>query len=564
MISNKQAVQDFIEILVKKDIQDVVISPGSRNAALTLSLVHHPHFNTYSVPDERSAAFIALGMIQATGKPTAVLCTSGSAVLNYAPAVGEAFYQKLPLIVISADRPMEWIDQQDGQTIRQQGALSNHVVHEVQLLSDPSNSDQLWYNQRITNEALNAAMHENAPVHINFPFNEPLYETDETANSAVKVIEQLQTTPQLSQLAYETLAESWNHAEERVLLIGQMPKDPALEALIQKLADSQSITILSETTSNVSGKGIIPCIDRFIASNAGHLNADLLISIGDAVVSKRIKKHFRTQAPSYHWHVNTNTPAPDTYQALTHHIPLEPLQFLETLMKLVSLEPKKSAQYNQALNLQLEERSKAFILKAPFSDLSVFHFVKEHISHASHDIHIANSAPIRYAQLFHWERSHSYFCNRGTSGIDGSISTALGYSVKVNNKVFLITGDISFFYDSNAFFNPHLPSNLKVIILNNGGGNIFNIIPGPSQTETAKPYFDTPHQFNAEHIAAMHHIAYMKAENESDLENHWKGFYEHGGAAILEIVTNPETNPQVLNDFFKNMDMSNTNNNSIK
>ena len=212
LLSNKVAVRDLVEICSIKGIKHVVIAPGSRNAPLTISFNRHPDFTCHSIVDERCAAFFAMGLAQQLNEPVAICCTSGTASLNFASAIAEAFYQKVPMLILTADRPPEWVDQMDGQTIRQSGIFKNYIKKSFDIPVDTDHSDDRWFTQRIVSEAIESTLYPEAgPVHINIPFREPLYDVHDYANEPLpKVFETTKTLLELPQSEISKLQHSWN------------------------------------------------------------------------------------------------------------------------------------------------------------------------------------------------------------------------------------------------------------------------------------------------------------------------------------------------------------------
>ena len=551
--SAKRNVRALVSLAKQKGITHIVFSPGSRNAPLVIGFTSDAYFNCISIPDERSAAFVALGLIQATGKPVLVCCTSGSAAVNYYPAITEAFYQRLPLVVVTADRPPEWIDQADGQTIRQVGVFSNHIGYEANLPKDSADLHERDFADIALNEALNTALANQLPVHINMPFEEPLYGTFEDDKEHFRNIapEFVNHVPEKS---WSTFAEAWNVAEKKIILVGQLPPDSGLDADLERLALDPSTVIFTESLSNIHVAGALPAIDRVINTLTDEdmppFTADILLTLGDAVVSKKIKTLLRSHRPKAHWHVAPHLPHPDTYQALTHSIHSTAKVFLDFLAS--QAQPTQS---NFGLRWREKHEARilrhaAFLHECPWSDHRVFHVLLNQLPSEA-VLHIGNSSAVRYVQLFSKGRHVPHLCNRGTSGIDGSTSTALGYALASDKLNILITGDVSFFYDSNAFFNRYVPANLRVIVISNGGGNIFRIIPGPTTTKVFEEFFESEHHANVAGVAQTYGLDYSLAENETELLAALPKFYKPSSkAAILEIRTPNKLNPQILENYF--------------
>lgn len=556
MQSNKANVQDLISILVQKGLQHVVISPGSRNAPISYSFYHHPEVKTYSIPDERVAAYFALGMSQYLQAPVAVVCTSGTAAYNYGPAVAEAFFQKTPLIVLSADRPEEWIGQGEGQSIFQEQLFGKHVRYFAQLKED-SNAQSRWYNQRRINEAWEACTHRTqGPVHLNIPLNEPLYDyatEEERPKTPLKSTLEMQHT--LSEKTWQWISSSMAACPKVMILITQNAELVHPEHL-DKVANMDNVLVLTESTSNASSVHAISCIDRLLESLGADEDAalvpELLITIGHNIISKKIKALLRKQSLR-HWHVDESDRFLDTFRQLEHTIPVLGSDFLAEMAQRIDA-PCKSAYHRHWLSKEehIRARHQEVVRSLPFSDMSAFDSILDRIPSDS-DLQMGNSSVVRYIQLYSSRRDLRYYGNRGTSGIDGCTSTAIGFALLNERTTTLISGDVAFFYDHNAFWHDHLPKNLKVIVINNGGGGIFRIIPGPNTSGALDACFETPHQRSAKSTAEDFGLDYLSAQNEEELKTALERLYSKEDCAILEVFTPRTENEGVLKDYFKQL-----------
>jgi len=543
-----------LALLVQKacrfyDINKIVISPGSRNAPLIIEFTSHSFFDTYSIVDERSAAFFALGMAQQIQKPVLLLCTSGSALLNYYPAVAEAFYSNIPLIVVSADRPKDKIDIADGQTIRQENVFANHSLYNANLLDDDSHTTD---NAHLIEKAMSVAMYKKGPVHINIPFEEPLYNTN-SQSIKLPVFNLIQNDVLNNTSKHSKLFEDWSKATAKMILIGVHQPDEVLNTVLAEIAQDPSVIVLTETTSNVHHADFINTIDNLIFSldddQLEIFKPDLLLTFGGMVISKRIKQFLRKHSPKKHYHISKYT-APDTYFCLTGQIKSEPLNILKELLSTkVTVQSNYKSIWEQRKK-SVEAAHLTFIDGAPFSDLSVFNILIKNLPQKGL-LQLANSSVIRYAQLFKLPTGLKAFSNRGTSGIDGSTSTAVGAAVASAQQTTLITGDLSFFYDSNALWNKYIPSHFRLILINNGGGGIFRILPGPQKTE-ALDYFEAPHDFTAKQLCEMYQFDYTQVADKDTLETALETFFDKSKKPkLLEIATPRELNDKVLKDYFK-------------
>ncbi|MCD8423235.1 2-succinyl-5-enolpyruvyl-6-hydroxy-3-cyclohexene-1-carboxylic-acid synthase [Tenacibaculum finnmarkense] len=571
MYPKKELAQLVISACHQFNIDTVIISPGSRNAPLTIGFSNHPEIETLSVVDERCAAFFALGIAQQKRKPVAMICSSGSALLNYYPAIAEAFYSNIPLVVISADRPKHLIDIGDGQTIRQENVFENHVLFSANLTESTNKSgNQFIQNKTLVSKALQIAISKKAPVHINVPFDEPLYETvDELkkVDFSENLDENYKNQENLDE-NYEKLLEIWNTSSKKMILVGSHFPEDELQAVLSDLADNQSVLVFTETTSNLYHLKFINSIDKLIIplneADFSALRPAVLITLGGMVISKKIKQFLRKYTPKHHWHID-EFKAMDTYQCLSEFVQDKPVHFLRKLVNQqedyqgnkVSELAEVSNFYQQKWLVKKQERDQKhqqYLANCEYSDLKVFETILKAIPSNS-QLQISNSSIIRYSQLFDTNKTLQIFCNRGTSGIDGSTSTAIGagFATKTIKRTTFITGDLSFFYDSNALWNTNIPSDFRIIIINNAGGGIFRFIPGPSTTN-ATSYFETPHNLTAEHLAKMYDFEYTAISNLEELTAGLPDFYTKSvQPKIMEIFTPKEINDVVLKNYFKNL-----------
>ena len=542
--------QSIIQICLSKGITDIVISPGSRNAPLTIGFANNPEFNCYSIADERCAAFFATGMAQQLQKPVAVVCTSGSALLNYYPAVAEAFYSQIPLIVISADRPHDKIDIGDGQTIRQENVYANHILFNANLHEDASSE-----NDVLINEAIAVARFKKGPVHINAPFEEPLYETIEEPTVTIQV--EYVTNEEKPLDAYlDYYTEKWNVAKKKLILVGVNYPNTIDADIIEQLANDPSVVVMTETTSNLHHESFLNSIDTIItpfkAEDFEAWRPEILLTFGGMVVSKRVKAWLRNHKPAEHWHVDSLR-AYDTFGALTRHFEAEPNEFFRRFLPETHMVESNYRQMAQELNAFRRVKHDEYLCKIPFSDFKAFELILPSLQDGS-QLQISNSSAIRYAQLFDIKPTVEVFCNRGTSGIDGSTSTAIGAAVGSGKPNVLITGDISFLYDSNALWNNYIPKNFRIILINNAGGGIFRILPGHAETPVFNTFFETTHKLTAEHLSKMYGFGYRTANSEQELKEQLTSFMsEATQPQLLEVFTPMLENDKILLQYFKEL-----------
>lgn len=558
MTEGKEQIARLAKIMIRKGIRNVVVSPGSRNAPVVILFSRYPELKLVSVADERSAGFVALGMAQMLNETVAVLCTSGSAAINYGPAISEAYYQKVPLFVITADRPVEWIDQGDGQTIRQNHLFVNFIRKSYQLPSDTQSPELRWHFDRQVNEAADRCVFPvPGPVHVNLPLSEPLYNLEKTPKpQSIRRMGIAQAEPRLIDEQLSALADLWNGSSRKMVIAGQLPPGHGLDVLVQKITSDPTVILLTETTSNLSGDSHIRCIDRVIEGIGNEMETfqpEILLTFGGAIVSKKIKAMLRKYKPAHHWNVSPDPDEfhQDTYQSLTLTIPLTASTFLTQFAKVVK--PATGRYFNEWNNRKrIRKRQHGdYLRRLPWCDMKAYEMLFSEIPSDSH-IHLSNSTPVRYAQLFDHPRNFRYWSNRGTSGIDGCVSTAAGAAMATSETVTVITGDIGFFYDSNALWNHHLKPNFKIILINNGGGNIFRILPGPDKYPVMGPFLETAHSLHAKGLASNFGLSYFVASDERELKEVLPVFYEENDhPALLEICTPAELSAEILKKYFK-------------
>ena len=574
--------QTLILSCLKFDFFDVVISPGSRNVPLAIGFASNKKFKCYSIVDERSAAFFALGLSQKSKKPTILICTSGSALLNYYPAVAEAYYSEIPLIILSADRPEYKINIGDGQTINQSNVFEKNILYSNSLKQDCSHAteeiiksnlqkivdDKADYskiekiqkslqknNEEIIEIAFNLSINKMQPVHLNVPMEEPLYEFNDSPSISVKVKKKTEKKPSLSDL--DNFYKAINKASKIMILIGVSDGNILSKKSIQKINSCSSIIVMKEHTSNVFNESFISNIDRLIGPIELHSNSDslldelspeIVISLGGMIVSKKIKSFLRNYKPRKHFHIGNNI-SKDSFYSGVEHINTTANKFFENI-DLNKSDSKYFDKWNQLDYSKLDLHNR-YMKVINFSDLKVFEILTNWIP-KKYNIQVANSTPIRYFQLFDLKNKNMMFANRGTSGIDGSTSTAIGGSVQNDSPVLLVTGDLSFFYDVNALWNNHIPKNFRIIIINNSGGGIFKILPGFKENNLFSEFIETQHNLSARLIAKMFNFNYTRVSTKFGLNLYLRTFFKNSKKPkILEIKTSSVKSTKILKEYFR-------------
>ena len=509
MYVNKDNVNILTALLVAHGIRHAVVCPGSRNAPIVHNLNACPDIQCYPVTDERSAGFYALGMSQALHAPVVVCVTSGTALLNLAPAVAEAYYQHIPLVVISADRPQQWIDQLDGQTLPQPDALGRFVKKAVSL-PEPRDDEERWYCNRLINEAL---MVRHAPVHINVPITEPLFDFSVAALPQERKIEMLAADIQPTTLAH--LGRMFMQSKRPMLITGQ-PLNPHLDEAVLVVQDDE----------------------RYVP--------DLVLYIGGSIVSKRLK-HFLRKAKET-WVVNETGEVNDTFMNLTRVVQGDGEVVADHIRFLLEDRPHPFVQLWDELISRIHAQAVAY--EPIYSQMAAVRCFEQHLQGGV--VHYANSSAIRLANIY---AQHPICCNRGVNGIEGSLSTAAGCSCVTDDRVFCVIGDLSFFYDQNALWNQNLRGNLRILLLNNGKGGIFHMLKGLEQSPARDRFIAAEHQATAEGICLQNHVAYLKAVNMEEMQ---KGIatlvhQESDTPVLLEVFTSPADDQKALQAYYQSL-----------
>ena len=550
-------VQLIVDQLLAYDIRKVVVSPGSRNAPFSIAFDEHPEIETFVVHDERSAGFIALGMAQELGETVALCCTSGSACLNYYPAISEAYYRSIPLLVLTADRPAVWINHGDGQTIVQRDVFKNHILGSLEFDEDLFEQKSIETHQEELASLLRITQSNwKGPVHLNVGLNEPLYQTVEKTIDYGKKAPIVPPMKRIDARDMELIVQEINQSKVLVLA-GQMEQNPKLQQELIKLASFPNVVVLVENTSNIQHERFIHCIDRtlngFDQSNDA-FKPEILITIGGAVVSKRIKAYLRTAGILKHYKISAEFPEMDTYRCLSKTFPLAPADFFEQLN-----ESELSANVHnfngrwKTVDIVAKDRSLEFMSEfSSLTDMQVFQNIQDFLPD-DRILHLANSSVVRYAQLFDPLPSVRYESNRGTSGIDGSTSTALGAAiVNPSKQHVLISGDISFLYDSNALWYEPFPRNFKMIVIQNYGGGIFKIIPGPADSKQREKYFEAKQVKSPASIAQAYGLQTKTISSLEELTEYLPLFFDPScEMQVLEVQTDDANNPIDLDRYFE-------------
>ncbi len=552
----------IVRLLERHGVKKAIVSPGSRNAPLLVALSRNQSISKEVVVDERCAAFIALGYSLVSQEPVALVCTSGTALLNYAPAIAEAYYRRIPLIVISADRPKEWIGQDDSQTIVQPGALSNYVKRSYDISTGQTEND-IWYANRVVNDALLTALSGRiGPVHINLQLDEPLGEIcDDSSDAADDVfcrkITMLKPKSVMDASCANALGEKIASPCKVMIIAGFLNPDKMLNDALLRLSRMPNIVVLTETIANLHGDTFINSIDAVLSGlneeRLDDLVPDMVISTGGALVSRHIKQYIRRHKVREHWHVGEMDDTVDCFKQLTMRVEMSPSVFFS---QLASGMPTHEAESDYAHRWEVAKNragslTTAYAARSPWSDFKAFSILIPLIP-KRWNVHFSNGTAIRYAQIFGDRRYHRCDCNRGVSGIDGCTSTAVGASLAYKEDVtLLVSGDMSARYDIGAIGSGCLSPRFKMIVIDNGGGGIFRFISSTSGLDIREEMFCHPQSESIGEIADSMGFKVYAASDENELRAAFSAFAsESESPALLLIHTPAEESAEILKNYF--------------
>ncbi len=552
MLTNKKSILQLAALLKEHEVKNVVLCPGSRNSPIVHTLVNDTYFACHSVTDERSAGFFALGLSLHGGRPAAVVCTSGTALLNIHPAVAEAFYQQVSLVVISADRPAAWIGQMEGQTVPQVNVFGSLVKKSVNLPEVKSEEDE-WYCNRLVNEALLELNHHGkGPVHINVPLSEPLFTFTSEQLPSARVITRYQGL-NVYDKDYNDLITRLNKYSRRLMVVGQMTMIYQFEKKISKLI-YKHFAWLTEHLSNRTIPGLpIKNFDTILYAlsdeEQGKMRPELVITYGGHIVSRRLKKFLRTHPPKEHWHVSADGEVVDMFGSLTTIIEMDPFEFIEKISYLLENKPCTYPQLWENISKRIP------VPELPYSEITAIGKLMSSLPEVS-ALHLGNSSAVRYAQLFPLPETVEVCGNRGSAGIDGSLSSALGYASASDKLNFIIIGDLSFFYDMNALWNGHICNNVRIMLLNNGGGEIFQAIPGFNMDEDTRRYVTATHTTSAKGWTEERGFQYTAIHNEDELIEAMPIFTqteEIKSPMLIEVFTDKAEDVRLLKEYYHSL-----------
>ncbi len=555
MYSSLKNVQILVSLMKKYGIKNVVISAGTRHTPLVYSLEHDSYFKTYSVVDERSAAFFAIGLIEKLREPAAVCCTSGTAAANYVSAANEAFYQQLPLLLLTADRNHYYMFQQEEQMIPQEGLYSS-VCKKVVTLGHVRDEKDFWYTSRICNEALlELTQGEPGPVHINFivendyPIHQGIVKFEEETLPDVKKIERL--TLEDDDSVWKKWAEKLKNSKVLILYgqFGMLTEEE--KENIEKFSQRYNCVISKDLISNLHTSYAVPTFALCRMLNGDEMKElfpDILITMNANTISE-IKSRIKV---SEHWHVSSKGEVSDPLKMLSDVIACSPQTFFKRFAELADGDLKEHSYFEQWKTAyeRIGEKGSLNNEEIPYSSMyAMQQYLKNIPDHSL--LHIANSNSIRLANYFDVAENVEVYDNRGSHGIDGSMSAFIGQAQIHDGLSFLVIGDLSFFYDMNALWNQYVGSNIRILLCNNSGGAIFHSYPNTKNVPTLNEHIAAEHHTSAKDWLISRGFKYLSATNKEEFDTALKDLLvaQSEQPIVLEVFTDKTVDAECINNI---------------
>jgi 2-succinyl-5-enolpyruvyl-6-hydroxy-3-cyclohexene-1-carboxylate synthase len=555
----------FVVELVQTGIKDVVVSPGSRSTPMAMVMAEHPELNIHIHVDERSAAFFALGIAKATNKPVAILCTSGTAAANYFPAIIEARYSRVPLLVLTADRPHELREVGAPQAIDQIHLYGQHVKWFADMALPENSNELIRYARTVGARAAAIASQAPAgPVHLNFPFREPLipkldeeiFELKERPKGYVQVRNGELT---ISEDEFREISQKLNGYKKGIIVCGNIADNKFAQA-VTELSTALKFPVLADPLSQLrSGlhplENIVEAYDTFLRNEDAkeYLKPDVILRFGAMPVSKALTIFLKENHQAEQFVIDGAGGWRDPATLSTEMIFCNEIIFCEQLSGLT--EPKESTEFLEKWR-EMNELTKANMALIKDSQMlsegRLFYQIAEMLPEEA-TLFVGNSMPIRDLDSFFLNnhKSIKVMANRGANGIDGTVSTALG-SALYSQPLYLVLGDLTFFHDLNGMIAAKLYGiDIRIIVVNNNGGGIFSFLPQSQSPKNFELLFGTPLNLEFEHAVTMFNGNYTKVTDWDHFRELMKQSSDVKGLNVYEVITNRDSNLAQHRDFWR-------------
>lgn len=550
MYSSLKNIQILVSLLKKYNVKNIVISAGTRHTPFVYSVEHDDFFKTYSIVDERSAGFFAIGLIEELHEPVAVVCTSGTASANYVSAANEAFYQQLPLLLLTADRNHYYMFQQEEQMIPQEG-LYSQVCKNVVTLGHVRDEKDFWYYSRICNEALlDLTQGEMGPVHINFlvendyPIRQGIVKFEEKELPDIKKINRL--TLENSEQEWKAWSDKLKHSKVLIVYGQYRPLTIEEKNVVESFCEKYDVVVSSDIISNLHTKYCIPTFAMCRALNSTQMEAlcpDIVITMNANTISEIKTKLVPLKNKFEHWHVSAKGKVSDPFKILSDIIACSPMIFFEKFSELA--EGESNHEYYSKWEDEYNAIGRNGSLNDETIEYSSMYAVQQYIKNMPQNalLHIANSNSIRLSAYFDVDPTVTVYDNRGTHGIDGSMSAFIGQASVSNRPSFLVIGDLSFFYDMNALWNHYIGNNIRILVCNNSGGAIFHTYPNTRNVPTLDDHIAAAHKTSVKDWVISRGFEYLSAKNKTEFDE-----------VLPRLMSTSSTCP-VLLEVFTDMDV---------
>ncbi|WP_075982686.1 2-succinyl-5-enolpyruvyl-6-hydroxy-3-cyclohexene-1-carboxylic-acid synthase [Bacillus massilinigeriensis] len=561
----------FVAELVNCGVKDVVVSPGSRSTPIAMVMAEHKDLHVHIHVDERSAAFFALGIAKVTHKPVAILCTSGTATANYYPAIVEAHYSRVPLIVLTADRPHELRDVGAPQAIDQIHLYGQHVKWFVEMAPPEGTIEMVRYARNTCARAAAVALQSPAgPVHLNFPLREPLIpdldrEDLFTFKDRTERYVQIEKTKYgLNEQQIEYYAKLFDQYEKGIIVCGSMNESGQFPEKVISLSEKLNYPIIADPLSQLrsgkhSGKNIIDTYDTFLRNEDAKLalKPNIVIRFGAMPVSKALTIFIKESLEARQVVIDGGGGWQDPSLLSTDMVYCDEEDFCQSISDHLSSANNNQVDYLQKWQ-EINTLTKDHLTKindiTELNEGKVFYKLAEMLPDGA-TLFVGNSMPIRDLDsfFFHNNKSIRILANRGANGIDGTVSTALGAALE-SQPLYLVLGDLTFFHDLNGLIASKLYNiNIKIILINNNGGGIFSFLPQSNHPKNFELLFGTPLDLDFKHSVTMFNGIFDRITDWDHFSTSLLQKLGNHGLHVLEIPTNRDENLQVHRNLWKNV-----------